>query len=43
MMHLTAMGELIELVCREELREQLLRITDTEEFICFIQTHCSKV
>lgn len=43
MMHLTAMGEFIELVCKKELLEQLLRITDTDEFICFIQTHCSKV
>lgn len=42
MRHLTAMGELIELVCQEDKRKRLMEIRDAEEFIRFVREYCEK-
>lgn len=41
MIHLTAMGELIELVCQKEKREELIQAGDTETFINLMEQFIS--
>ena len=42
MTHLTAMGEVIDLVCRTDKLEEILKIDNINRFLCFIEENCGK-